>query len=417
MTPASTVSLALAVALVAGGTLAATQAGASSGVGSGKQTTSAFGGSAFGSAGHLGTAFESGKSAFEVMCTADLGVTHNDTTHRTSRSQVGTIGDVRTTVSSVGSGETIASVSKATTSASSLLSALVTGKAFVATARSGSSPAGTALTGGTTLTDVRIAGHAAPQHPSRNQTMRLPGVGSVLLNHQTRTHGYGTQRITVTAMTIKLHGNNNLGLPGGRLVISRAVASLHRPTNHQASGNAYGTRIVTGQQVKSGRTAPVYMPCGGSNGATRRNNSGATSSKAMRGGVTQTTARSTENAGTTAAILTSKITHANLLGGVIKANAIVARAKAARTGGKLTRTSSGTSIGDLTINGQKRSGNQPANTKFGIPGVGTLWVNRVVKSANGLQVYAMQLVLSVGQDGLSKGTVVTLGAAKATVKK
>ena len=76
--------------------------------------------------------------------------------------------------------------------------------------------------------------------------------------------------------------------------------------------------------------------------------------------------------GATAAILTSKITNANLLGGVIKAHAIVAQAKAVRTGGTLTRSSSGTSIGDLTINGQKQSGNQPANTKFAIPGIGKL---------------------------------------------
>ena len=150
---------------------------------------------------------------------------------------------------------------------------------------------------------------------------------------------------------------------------------------------------------------------------SRHNDTGVTSSKAMRGGVTHTTARSTDSAATTAAILTSKISNANLLGGVIKANAIVVRAKAARSGGTLTRTSRGTSIGDLTINGQKRSGNQPANTKLAIPGVGTLWVNRVVKSAKGLQVYAMQLVLTVARDGLSKGTIITLGAAKAVVKK
>jgi hypothetical protein len=421
MTPASTARLALALALVAGGTIAATvsvsAAGASTGLGTGKQTASAFGGSAFGSAGHLGTVFESGKSAYSAMCTSNLGVTHQDTTHNSSNPQVGKIGNVRTTVSSVGSGESIASVSKATTSASSLLGALVTGKLFVASARSATAPSGTSLTGGTTLSDVRIAGQAAPQHPAVNQTMALPGIGSVLFNHQTRSHAYGTQQITVTAMTINLTGNNTLGLPSGRLVISRAMASLHLPTHHQASGNAYGTTIVSGDVVRSGKTAAVYMPCGGSNGVTRHNDTGATSSQALRGGVTQTSARSTDSNGGTAAILTSKITGANLLGGVIKADAIVARAKATRAGSTLTRSSSGTSIGDLTINGQKQSGNQPANTKFAVPGIGTLWINRVVQAPNGLQVYALQLVLSTAQSGLSKGTVITLGAAKALVKK
>ena len=414
MTPASTVRLALAATLV--GTLAVTSAaGASTGIGSAKQTESAFGGSAFGSAGHLGSAFQSGQSALAAICTTALGVTHRETTHGSSNPQVGTIGNVRTSVSSVGSGNSVASVSKATTSASKLLSAMVTGKTFVATARSATSPAGTALSGGTTLTGVRIAGHPAPKHPAVDQSMALPGVGSVLLNHQTRSHGFGMQRISVTAMTITVDGNNTLGLPGGQLVISRAIASLHRPTHHTASGNAYGTRIVSGKTVKSGKTAPVLVPCGGSNGATRRNSSGATSSKAMRSGATVTTARTTDTAGSTASVVTSKITKANLLGGVVKADSIAARATATRAGNTLARSSKGTTIGDLTINGQKKSGTQPANTKFAIPGVGTLWVNRVIKSANGLQVYALQLVLSTSQSGLSKGSVLTLGAAKAAV--
>ena len=44
-------------------------------------------------------------------------------------------------------------------------------------------------------------------------------------------------------------------------------------------------------------------------------------------------------------------------------------------------------------------------------------MHRVVKTDNGLQVYALQLVLSADQAGLSKGSVLTVGAAKAEVAK
>jgi hypothetical protein len=294
---------------------------------------------------------------------------------------------------------------------------MVSGKAFVAQARATSAPKGNRLIGTTTLTDVRIAGHAAPQHPTADQKMALPGVGSVVLNHQRRSRGYGTERITVTALTVNVQGNNSLGLPAGKMLISRATATLHRPTHRQASGNAYGSRIVSGDQVKSGKTAPIYLPCGGSNGGTRRNNSGATSSQALQGAATHTTARSTDSAQRTMALVTSTISGANLLGGVIKADTIVAHARATRSGTTLSRSSSGTSIGDLTINGQRQSGTQPVNTKHAIPGIGTLWIHRVIKTPSGLQVYALQLILSRAQDGLSKGSVITLGAAKAQVAK
>ena len=190
MTPASTVRLALAVALMAGGTVASTAASSQPAPrpasAPATQTTSAFGGAAFGSAGHLGTVFQSGKSAFVPMCTANLGVTHADTTHQSSNPQVGKIGNVHTSVA-VGRirRDGRRRSARRPRRPAACWSALVTGKAFVATARSGTSPAGTSLTGGTTLTDVRIAGHAAPQHPAVNQSMALPGVGSVLLNHQT----------------------------------------------------------------------------------------------------------------------------------------------------------------------------------------------------------------------------------------
>ena len=69
----------------------------------------------------------------------------------------------------------------------------------------------------------------------------------------------------------------------------------------------------------------------------------------------------------------------------------------------------------LTINGRAQSANQPANSVRSIPCLGTLYLHRVVNSPTGVHVYALQLVLSRAQGGLSKGSTITVGATYAAV--
>jgi hypothetical protein len=132
---------------------------------------------------------------------------------------------------------------------------------------------------------------------------------------------------------------------------------------------------------------------------------------------THTSARSNDHAKHTASILTSKVTGVHLLGNMIGASAVRAHAKAIREDGKLVRSSNNTKVVGLRINGQQQDGTQPPNTKYALPGVGTLIVHKVIKTTNGLQVYALQLTLSKDQGGLSKGTVIRVGGAIASVRK
>lgn len=417
MSPARSVlvcATALALALTAAAAPQAASASQSSAPVAGTVT---FGGVAFGSKGHLGDTIRSGKSALVAFCTARTGQQQTDHTAASQQKQVGSVGAVHTSVASQRSGDTLASVSTAHTAASSLLMSNVSGKAFVATARAEHSSKGYQLSGTTTLTDVKIFGKDAPQHPSVNQKMALPNIGTVILNQQQRTMKFGQPRITVTALTLKLTGGNKLGLPGGALVLSRAVANIHKPVFRQVSGNAYGTRELKGNQVVSDKTAPVLMPCGGTDGQTRENSTDQVAVKGLHTATTHTWARSNDSAQHTASILTSKVTGVHLLGNVIGASAVRAHAKAVREHGTLKRISNNTKVVGLRINGQQQDGSQPPNTKYAIPNVGTLIVHKVVKTTNGLQVYALQLTLSKAQGGLSKGTVLRVGGAIASVRK
>ena len=57
-----------------------------------------------------------------------------------------------------------------------------------------------------------------------------------------------------------------------------------------------------------------------------------------------------------------------------------------------------------------------ANTRINIAGVGTLYLRRSIWNSSGVQVYALQLVLSTAQGGLPAGAVVTAGVAHSGVR-
>ena len=209
------------------------------------------------------------------------------------------------------------------------------------------------------------------------------------------SRAFGTYRLTVVAARITIANGNSLGLPGGSIAISSARSALHASAVRAGSGFAYGTRVQSGHTVRSGRTAPSYLPCGGTNGATTRNSSAAFVARGLRTAAVHTSSRSTDAAAATAVVTRSAISNLNLLGGAITASTIVSQATAKRTGSTLSRSSSGTTMSGLTINGRAQSANQPANSVRSIPGLGTLYLHRVVNSPTGVHVYALQLVLSV----------------------
>ena len=176
---------------------------------------------------------------------------------------------------------------------------------------------------------------------------------------------------------------------------------------------------AAGDAVRSGRTAPVYLPCGGSAGHTVTQNGTArsTARNTVREGAVTSQAISRDAAGRTAVTTLNKIARINLLGGAVQARSISARAHVVRSGTGLARSSRGTNVQALRINGTSHPAPSKANTSLPVPGVGTLWLHRVVRVPGGLRVYAMQLVLGQASHGLAKGTVVTVGAAVARVRR
>lgn len=375
----------------------------------------AFGGRAYGTTGHLGTVFRSGPSALLPLCTTRIGLTRTNATQGSTRAGVGTLGSVRTRVATRGGGDTFSTVTTAQTGASRLFAGALGASALTATATASHSGSAGALSGTTTLDHLIIGGRSMPTHPAANQKVAIPGIGYAVLNQQTRTHTHGTDQLTVVAAHITVGSGNTLGLPAGAITISAARAALHPAAFRAASGFAYGTQVRSGATIRSGYTAPSFVPCGGTNGDTVGNNSAAVSAAGVHTGSVRTTARSTDEAAATTATTRSELGSVSLLGGAIKAAVITSQATARRAGGTLSRSSTGTTLTGFTINGKTQPADPPVNTKRAVPGLGTVYLHRVVETPTGIRVFAIQLVLARSQHGLPAGSVLTVGASYAAV--
>lgn len=376
-----------------------------------------FAGSAYGSTASVGSLATSGRTSAVSLCTAAVPSVKTATAAAVLVPGVVRVGAVTTRVASSKSTSGVASTTTTSTGSISMLSSLITASAVTTTAKSKRNINGTyTLSGSSLLEGLRIAGRAVDTTPGKNTDITIKGVATVRLNAQSTSTADGAQAQNVTALRVTLLPNNTLKLPAGTIVVGSASASLARPVNFQAYGSAYGTQVNVGSTVTSGPTAAVGLPCGGSNGATRTNNTAAVNlGPVLKVGATQTTAKSTDTATNTVSTTTATTGAVNLLGGIVTLDAVTAKASTTRKGATVTSSTSGTQVVGLKIRGVSRTVSSAENSSVDIAGVGTLHLRRAVRTSTGVTVYAAQLTLSTAQLGLAAGTTLNVGVAQAGV--
>jgi hypothetical protein len=375
-----------------------------------------FGGHSYGSSIAIGSLVRSGPTAYVPLCTVRTGVANTDRTARSTPPRVGTLGAVATKVYTTKSGATKSARAASRTARTNLLGGLIQFTALTTTARQTVRDGHFTVGGNATFTGLRIAGRSYPATPAPDRTVTLPGIGTVRLNHHGHSSAHGVHTSAVTALQLNLTAGNTLGLGKGTVTIGRTVATVHNPTERRAFGSAFGSTVQRGDVVTSGRTAPVYLPCGGSNGTALTNDTAGLNVPVVgRIGAVTSSANSSDSAARTVANTRSRVAGVNLLGGVIRARAVTAEAHAKRSHGRLTTSSTGTEVLGLTINGTPIAQANATGTRT-IPGIGTLQIGYHSRSGNAIQVYALRLVLSAAQGSLAKGTVINIGAARAGVR-
>ena len=385
----------------------------------------AYGGSAYGSSAKFENLVNSGRTAALPLCTTVTGPTRTNTSAAVDLDGLGSIGATTTTIQRVKSGSTQSTITTTRTADVELgglngISSLVEAESVVTTAKVTFDGRKYVKTGSTTFVGLTVAGQeVADLTPDKNTEIDLPlGLGTVILNQQTTSDAFDNYTQTVVGLRVVVEGDlPELG--SGQVVVAFASASLHSPKFARAFGNAYATYIKAGDVLTSGPTALVDLPCGGTSGKTRTNNileaGGGVLDNLVEAGAATTTAKSTDSSTATNATTTATIADVDLFDGAVTADAITAKASTTRSGSKLTRTSAGTTIADLRINNAAVNVTGDANQRVNVAGVGTLYLRRSSLTDTGLQVFALQLVLTEEEDGLPIGTVINIGSASSGV--
>ncbi|SDS36067.1 choice-of-anchor P family protein [Microlunatus soli] len=198
-----------------------------------------------------------------------------------------------------------------------------------------------------------------------------------------------------------------LALAGTIAVTPHASAAPAAHFTH--GGSAYGSTAKLGSVVNSGTTSLVTMCV--TDKSTRDNNAAAVNlGAAGKIGAVTTSIKGSEDSPQT--VTTTKTGAVNLLGGIIRADAITTKATVTSTSSGF-KTSGTTKIADLKIAGVPISVTPAKNTKISLPaGLGAVTLNRqasYINSAGRAQMIVDALVINVNKSsllGLPSGAIV-----------
>jgi hypothetical protein len=105
-----------------------------------------------------------------------------------------------------------------------------------------------------------------------------------------------------------------------------------------------------------------------------------------------------------------------VLAGIVSADAVNAHVQAVRTNGSRTFKDVSTGFVNLVVNGQSYGGDVPANTEVAIPGVGTLWLHRVERTAHSIRVTMLELKITDAGLALPVGTDLRVVSAQVSIR-
>jgi hypothetical protein len=375
-------------------------------------------GNAFGTSVTAGRTVTSGKTSLcSVGCTTKVGALAFNALAGVSASPLLSSATVatRAATAAISGGSRVKASS--TVQGVSLLGGLIEATTVEAVSTTKETGTGTAnrkvSASGSRFAGLEVLGVSISATPRPSTNISLPGIGDVVLN-QRRLIAGGTG-LRVTMIDVSVTQANGLGYPiGARIIVAEATTQIHNPVIAVLRGGAYATS-VQGKLVKSGATAPAGLSCFSSSRDTNTTLTVSVPGVLTSGTVTDS-AVGTVKARSVNGTAQSSLQSVNLLAGLLTASAVTSDATAHDDRGSITTSGSATFV-DLAVAGHPGIPSSPrANTKIAVPGVGTLWLNRISQSATGIRVEAVELLVTHSNTlGLAVGTVVRIAVASAGV--
>ncbi|HET9871729.1 MAG TPA: choice-of-anchor P family protein [Propionibacteriaceae bacterium] len=372
-----------------------------------------YSGTAYGTKVSVGSVVKSGPSGLlSLGCTTDGQIHRTNSAVGTSNSALATNGSVSTTADT--SAAPIQSKLSSTTPQVSLLRGVVSAVSVRAVSSTTRTSTGYSVSSaGTNFSGLIVAGKPIPSTTAANTRINLAGFGYLVVNEQIRR----TNGLTVNGLHLVVTTTNRLGIAvGSDVVVSSAFSALSGPVAGVLGGHAYGTRVASGTTVVSGPSFVLSLPCLGTNGGLVDNTgAGISLGSTLRSGTIHNTVQGTVTTTTARGETTASVQAVDLLNGLVKANGIKADARASTNGSTYGFRDTGSAFGSLTVSGRPGlNAGVAANTTVSLPGVGTLYLRRVIRTPRSIEVRMIELVLSNAVNGLAAGTTISVAVAKAT---
>ncbi|HEV8419831.1 MAG TPA: choice-of-anchor P family protein, partial [Actinomycetota bacterium] len=114
--------------------------------------------------------------------------------------------------------------------------------------------------------------------------------------------------------------------------------------------------------------------------------------------------------------MASSVESVNLLGGLITADLVKASGRATKEGGSRTFSDAGSKFVNLVVAGRPIGNETGPNTAIKLPGIGTLWLHRVIRTSYSVEIRMIDLeVKQENPFGLKPGSKLQIAVARALV--
>lgn len=361
--------------------------------------------------------------------------TSSNSTAAVDVSKLVSVGAAQSTTSATNNGGSVTMKSWARTAGVKLLDGLITADALETTTTTVGNADGTAAapTSDSKLLGLKITGVNVPINIPKNWVVTIPGVAVISANYSLQTNEkglYGTRAWALTVQLLKARDGYQAGVTIGINPIAQYLQQGDpEAVSATVSGYSYSSRVQAdvgdGVKVVSNPTALLTVPLSTSDGETRQNSTASASVPGLLtlGALKSTNVSNRDDQGNANVTATNQTAGLNLLGGLIKADAIQVSATGRYQYNAQTQKFDYTSemkmtTVNLVIAGQAIPINVSPNTKIDIAGLGAVELNRqeVVPSSRANRIYGLRITLDTAKAGLPVGAVIELAVASTTIK-
>ena len=241
--------------------------------------------------------------------------------------------------------------------------------------------------------------------PAPGRTLTIPGLASISLGKAVRSVSGAGARISANVVDVRV-------IPlGTRVRVAQTNASIAGGIRQGVfKGYAAGVEARgLDDNLKVGRTPLTLLPCQGTKGVKRKDIAGVDLGALGQLGTVVSAANATNQTRVADGTVVGAVADVSLFDGRVQIKGIVAAANVKRVRGVLSRSSAGTTVLEVVVDGQRFE--FPAVGAIEIPGLLKLEDRIVTRTKNGMRVVGLRITVLDGT-----GAVVDLGVVEIGIR-